>query len=79
MKIAQAGISVVTSEGEKTLTNQNAQMIKTQMNAEKEAMKRGSATGDAQQFVNEATPADMEGDFGAQGDSQPNAISTSHY
>ena len=31
----QAGISVVTREGEKTLTVQNAQMLKTAMNADK--------------------------------------------
>ena len=39
MTVAQAGISVVTGEGEKTLTIQNAQGLKARMNAEREALK----------------------------------------
>jgi len=44
----QAGISVVTCEGEKTLTVQNAQTLKATMNAEKMlAMKQRSDNGNA--------------------------------
>lgn len=40
---AQAGIAVVTREGEKTLTIQNAQDLKQKINAEKEAMRLAKA------------------------------------
>ena len=60
---AQAGISVVTREGEKTLTNQNAQGIKAQMNAERDAMKRASMGVDADDhgaFANDAGDAGVD-------------------
>lgn len=42
----QAGISVVTREGEKTLTVQNAQMLKSAMNAEKMMGERNMSNDD---------------------------------
>ena len=60
---AQAGISVVTRGGEKTLTNQNAQGIKAQMNAERDAMKRASMGVDADDngaFANDAGDAGVD-------------------
>lgn len=44
----QAGISVITSEGEKTLTVQNAQKFKAAINAEKLAKTQGRAYSDIQ-------------------------------
>ena len=46
---AQAGIAVVTREGEKTLTIQNAQELKGRINAEKEAMRLAKQPRDEQE------------------------------
>ena len=71
---AQAGISVVTRGGEKTLTNQNAQGIKAQMNAERDAMKRASMGVDADDNRPLANDADFQEETP---ESQLNAIGTS--
>ena len=60
---AQAGISVVTRGGEKTLTNQNAQGLKAQMNAERDARKRATMGVDADDnrpFADDAGAAEAD-------------------
>ena len=71
---------MVTRGGEKTLTNQNAQGIKAQMNAERDAMKRASMGVNAEDrpFANDA--GDAEADFEEETpESQLNAIGTFQY
>jgi len=46
--LAQAGISVITREGEKTLTIQNAQGLKSYMNQERDAKKRAQMRNNGQ-------------------------------
>lgn len=81
---AQAGIAVITRDGEKTLTIQSAQAIKQKMNAEKEALK-AAATGAAMADHNNETPFvggshDMtENAFSQQAESQFDGIGTYAY
>ena len=78
---AQAGISVVTRGGEKTLTNQNAQGLKAQMNAERDARKRATMGVDADDnrpFADDvgAAEADLQEETP---ESQLDAIGTAQY
>ena len=73
---------MVTREGEKTLTVQNAQMLKTAMNAEKMMAIRERDEGDVAMGYNQQAHAQAmnEDDFGHEAaESQLAAISTAHY